>query len=208
MQSEEVRVYEHSSNQSKLGSLIISIQSASALDGRVSFSVGRVGFPSARQTDTDVGSTVYFETPDVGTVEVRVIQVFVDAIDGADFLVSRVSPTPGVLGGFAEADPSNAPFSIEEQERVARSIEELRHEIRARLDLKPPQLALIECKLSELSESTVKLGRRDWVWLLIGCLTSSAVSAALSTSMAKQLFHAASSAFAWLVGSAFRLIPG
>ncbi len=208
-QSEDVTVYEKSSQPVRTGSLIIWVQYASRSHGKVSYGVGRVGLPSAYQVDAEVGSSVYFETPDAGTFEIRVMRIFESDSDGAaDFLVSGITPMPGILGGFAEGDPSNAPFSDEERERVEQSIEELRAEIRAKVDLKSAQLELLDSKLDQVRASIAVLGRRDWTWLLIGCLTSFTASAALESSVAKQLFQAASSAFSWLVSSTVRLIVG
>jgi hypothetical protein len=102
---------------------------------------------------------------------------------------------------------SNTPFSLEELQRIAASIDSIRMEIGQRTDISPQQLEFVFKKLDEMREASERLERKDWMNLALGTLTSVVVTAALASPAAKALFAAAGTALSWLFGTGLKLLP-
>ena len=128
-------------------------------------------------------------------------------ISKADVLVSQVSPQQGIRAGFAESDAGNAPFATPEIARISQGLQEVREAMVQRRDLNAEQVDLISRKLDEMQEAAERLGRRDWINLAIGTLTTTIVSAALGPDAGRGLFQALGSALAWLFGGPPRFLP-
>src|SRR2546423_1282125 len=76
-----------------------------------------------------------------------------------------------------------------------------------RNDVTPEQVEFISKKLGEMQAASERLGRKDWMNLAIGTLTSVIVSAALDRGVAKALLQSASTALSWLLGGPIQLLP-
>lgn len=164
--------------------------------------IGRPGLPNA-EADLGVGGALLFETPE-GLFEVRMLSTYPVRVE---VLVTHVAPTPGISAGFVDQDQTNAPFSSDELRQIAASIDRIRVEIGQRTDISPQQLAFISKKLGEIQAASERLGRKDWINLAVGTLTSVVVTAALASSAAKALFAVTGSALSWLFGTGMKLLP-
>ena len=200
MAQERIIVGERSSTQGELGGLIVSARKT--YPDAVEFVVGRPGLPNI-ETRLGVGGAVLFETPDEGIFEVRVLAT---GMSKTTFLISQVSPHSGIAGGLADQDLSNSSFTASELVRIADSLQSIRIEMSERTDVTPEQLDLISRKLDELQASSQRLGRKDWMNLAIGTLTSIIVNAALGPDIGKALFRAAGAALSWLLGNTLKLL--
>jgi len=195
-----VIIEERRSTQADLGGLILSaVQTRS---DRAQIVVGRPGFPNVEATLT-VGGAILFETPD-GLFEVRVMSTTINQVE---VLISQISPMPGIAGGFVDKVPENTPFSTDELKRIASSLENIRLAMNERSDVTPEQLDFISRKLDEMQAASERLGRKDWMNLAIGTLTSIIVTAALASTVAKALLQAASATLSWVFGGIVKLLP-
>jgi hypothetical protein len=200
MDQERIVVKERDSTESDLGSLIVS--GLETYSDRVSFVVGRPGLPNIQST-LRVGGAVFFETPDEGIFEVRVLST---KPDSATLLISHVSPRPGIAGGLVNQDPDNSPFMPDELSRIAADLEQVRLAISGRSDVTPEQLEYISRKLDEMRSASERLGRKDWMNLAVGTLTSVIVTTALDPTVARALIAAAGTALSWLFGGSLKLL--
>jgi len=201
MRQERIVVMEHSSAQAELGGLIISAHRT--LSSQVELVIGRPGLPNIEKT-LGTGGAVLFETPDDGLFEVRVLST---SLAQAGLLVSHVSPRPGIAGGLVDQDATNSPFTPTELARIADSLHRTRLSLSERRDITPEQMDLISRKLDEMQAASERLGRKDWMNLAVGTLTSIIVTAALDRGVAKALLQAAGTALSWLFGTPLQLLP-
>lgn len=199
MTQERLVVRERSSAQAEHSRLIISAVATYADHAEIV--IGRPGLPNV-DADFSVGGAVLFETPE-GLFEVRVMSTTANSVD---VLVTHLAGRPGIVGGFVDQDGSNTPFTLEERQQISLSIEQIRIEIATRPDVSEEQLAFISKKLSEMEAASERLGRKDWINLALGTLTSIVVTAALETAAAKALFSAAGAAFSWLFDAGLKLL--
>jgi hypothetical protein len=164
-----------------------------------------VGCPGLQNVvkDMKIGDAVLYETPTDGILEVRVLKMDTSKVA---LLISQVSPRPGIIGGFIDEDPSNAPFSSDKLKQIASSIADIKEELRKRNDIKAEQLELISRKLDEIQAASNRLGRKDWIIYVGGTLTNLCISAAFSPEVSKAIFRAVNSAFLWLFEKALKFI--
>ena len=199
---ETIEVRERNSAEAGIGGLVVSAPAANV--GRVSLVVGRPGLPNIK-ADLEVGDAVLFETPDEGLFEVRALST---SAGSARLLVTQVSHRRGIMGGLVGQDPSNEPFRKEESARIRESLDQVYDLLVARFDIADEKLDYVARKLDEIGEASERLGRKDWLNLAIGTLTSTVVNAALGTEVAKALFEATQEALSWLLGGgAILLLP-
>ena len=195
MISEHVRVLPGDSTITDLGGLVLA--GRKIVNGSATLIIGRPGMPNLPR-DFDLGGAVLFETPD-GTLEIRALKL---AAGQAEFLITQISPKPGIAGGFVEQEPSNTAFSEEELTRISESLNKIHLQLEERDDITSEQMDLISRKLAEMQEAATRLGRRDWMNLAVGTLTTAAVSAALSPEVSRALFRAADVALSWMFSGA------
>jgi hypothetical protein len=192
-------VSEHKSVQSSLGGIIVSAVKTMAAEANIV--IGRPGLPNVK-CNLSVGGAVLYETPD-GLFEVRIMSTTVISIE---VLVTQISPRPGIIGGFIDKDPSNLPFSEEELKKISLSINQIKSAMSNREDITSEQLNYINRKLDEMCASSERLGRKDWINLCVGTLTSTIITVALDFNAAKALCEATSSALSWVMGSVIQLL--
>ncbi len=163
--------------------------------------VGRPGMPNLDASFT-LGSAVLFETPE-GLYEVRLMSA---SPTRANFLITQITPKPGLAAGFVEQDVENSRFTSDERVQITRSVKTIRLAMAQRTDLASEQLDYITRKLNEIDEASGRYGRKEWMNLVLGTLTSTAVQAGLESQTAKALFQAAGQALSWLYQGGLTLI--
>lgn len=186
--------------QAELGGIIVS--AVQTFSDNATLVVGCPGLPNISET-LSVGGAVLFETPE-GLFEVRVMKTSSAEVT---VLLSHVAPRPGIGGGFIDQKQDNAPFTSEDLAKIKLSIEHIRRAIAERSDIAPEQLTFIGRKLDEMQAASERMGRKDWINLALGTLTSTVVSVALAPSEAKALFQVANAALSWLFGGGMKLLP-
>jgi hypothetical protein len=78
------------------------------------------------------------------------------------------------------ADPdANTPFTVDEQQQIARQLDEVRAYTRDTYELPGDQMRLLEGRLDYLQEAASRMGRIDWRNAVTGVLLGAVVNAAL-----------------------------
>jgi hypothetical protein len=197
---ETIIVKENNSTQAELGGIIVS--AVATYSGHARLVVGRPGLPNV-ESDLTVGGAVLFETPD-GLFEARVMS---SNLIEVTVLLSHLSPRPGIAGGFVDQNSDNAPFTQPELDKIAASVQQIRRAMSERSDVSPEQMDFIARKLDDMRDASERLGRKDWMSLAVGTLTSIIVTAAFTPNVAKAFLQVADAALSWLFGGGMRLLP-
>ena len=105
---------------------------------------------------------------------------------GITRFVGRNSSGAQVLESAASTDTSNAPFTDEEKAYIVEGINEIKQYLLTAHKLDPE---LVESRLNYLIESWERVGRKDWINLLISVLVGIVISAALPPEATRELFR-------------------
>jgi hypothetical protein len=201
MVQETIVINERSSAQAKMGGIIVSV--VETYSDSAKLVVGRPGFPNIEST-LGTGGAVLFETPE-GLFEVRVMSTAL--VNKITVLLSQVSPRPGIAGGFVDQDTDNTPFTPPELAKIKDSVEQIKRIMSERSDVSASQLDFIARKLDDMREASERMGRKDWMNLAVGTMTSVIVTAAITPDVAKAFLQAAGVALSWLFGGGMKLLP-
>jgi hypothetical protein len=201
MVQETIVVSERNSALAKMGGIIIT--AVETYSDRAKLVVGRPGLPNVEST-LSVGSAVLFETPD-GLFEVRVMST--SQVIRVTVLLTQVSPRPGIAGGFVDQNSDNDPFSPPELARIAASVQQIKQAMSERSDVSTSQIDFIARKLDDMRGASERMGRKDWMNLALGTMTSVIVTAAFTPDVAKAFLQAAGVALSWLFGGGMKLLP-
>ena len=169
--------------------------------GAYDITVGFPGTPNERRR-MFTGDAMLYETL-AGTFDIRVLT---QNANWVRFLVTHISPRPGIGGAFVTSDPSNAPFTQQELEKIALSVDQVKDEVSAQSEMLPEQIALIHKKLDEIKDASTRLGRKDWTNYVAGAITSTCASAAFAPDVTVRIYSALNSAFSWLFSNALQLL--
>ncbi len=101
-------------------------------------------------------------------------------------LWGAISEGAQVLESAASSDTSNALFGAEEKAYIVQGITEIKRYLLTAHKLDPE---LVESRLNYLVESSERVGRKDWLNLLISVLVSIVISAALPPEATRELFR-------------------
>ena len=101
-------------------------------------------------------------------------------------LWAAISSEGRVLESAASADTSNIPFTAEEKAYILKGLLEVKEYLLNAHRLDPE---LVESRLSYLVESSERVGRKDWLNLLISVLVGIVISAALPPEVTRELFR-------------------
>jgi hypothetical protein len=101
-------------------------------------------------------------------------------------LWEEISKEAQVLESAASSDTSNAPFTIEEKAHIVQGINEIKQYLLTAHKLDPE---LVESRLNYLVESSERVGRKDWLNLLISVLIGIVINAALPPEATRELFR-------------------
>lgn|GEM_PF-2138242 len=200
-----IKVNENTSRSTTIGQLILSVSGAT---WGIGLTVGRIGFPSVKR-DLSLGGSVLYETPDDGLVEVRLTgydRLGSEYVTDATLLISQVSPSGGITAGFTKEDVNNTPFEPQEMLRLKQNLQEVRDAASQREDISPEQFDLLSRKLDYIAQAAERLGRKDWLNLAIGTLTSLVVGAAINSDAARYIFQAVGDALSWLFGASLKFL--
>jgi hypothetical protein len=116
----------------------------------------------------------------------RLWLVYVQRETESPDLWAAISNEAQVLESAASADTSNAPFTIGEKADIVEGINEIKQYLLIAHKLDPE---LVESRLKYLIESSERVGRKDWINLLISVLVGIVISAALPPETTRELFR-------------------
>jgi hypothetical protein len=101
-------------------------------------------------------------------------------------LWGAISKEAQLLESAASAGTSNAPFTTEEKAYIVQGINEIKQYLLTAHKLDPE---LVESRLNYLVESSERVGRKDWINLLISVLVGIVINAALPPEATRELFR-------------------
>lgn len=101
-------------------------------------------------------------------------------------LWGAISSGAEVLESAASTDSSNEPFTAEEKIYLVQGINEIKEYLLTAHKLDPE---LVESRLNYLIESSERVGRKDWINLLVSVLVGIVISAALPPEATRELFR-------------------
>lgn len=101
-------------------------------------------------------------------------------------LWGSISKEAQILESAASSDTSNASFTAEEKTYVVQGINEIKQYLSTAHKLDPE---LVESRLNYLVESSERVGRKDWINLLISVLIGIVINAALPPEATRELFR-------------------
>lgn len=84
-----------------------------------------------------------------------------------------------VLSGVEYETMSNAPFSRDEQSRIAVQLRQVRDYLADRYPLSDEETSEVEVRLDEIEEATNRTGRKDWLLMFYGVMFTLIVTALL-----------------------------
>ena len=202
MNQERLSTYAYDSAISSSG-LVIVTHRGQTQAGLHRLTIGSPGLPNLTR-NVELGEALIFETATDGMYEVRLIgmgeheQVF--------FLLTQITPSFGLSAGFSTDDPSNAPLTKEEIDRITTSIESVKSTIKEQCNITDEQHSILSQKLDEIMLASSRMGRKDWLMYTAGTLTSLCITAAFAPDLSKAIFSQVSSALAWLFQNSLRFI--
>jgi hypothetical protein len=80
-----------------------------------------------------------------------------------------------LIKATSEAQIDNSPFGAREKEKVAQYIAEIKQHLLANMELTGQQQEALNARLDYLKEASERLGRKDWLNILIGTLLGTAI---------------------------------
>jgi hypothetical protein len=101
----------------------------------------------------------------------------------------------------------NRPFIAAEQNLIATKLDEIKGYILEGQHLATEQVETVEREFAYLKESSERLGRKDWLNVLLGALVSLAIGLALDPEKARGLLRLAGAVFQSLFGTAHGYLP-
>lgn len=110
-------------------------------------------------------------------------------------LWDAISDEARILESAASSDTSNAPFTAGEKAYILGGLTEVKQYLLTAHRVDPE---LVESRLNYLIESSERLGKKDWLNLLLSVLVSIVINAALPPEATRELFR--------FVGTALRQI--
>lgn len=101
-------------------------------------------------------------------------------------LWSAVSKEAEVLETAASSDTSNEPFTAAEKTYIVQGVNEIKQYLLTAHKLDPE---LVESRLNYLIESSERVGRKDWINLLVSVMVGIVISASLPPEATRELFR-------------------
>jgi hypothetical protein len=83
------------------------------------------------------------------------------------------------LSGEEYESASNAPFSSQEQSRIAAQLREIKGYLADRYPLSDEEISEVETRLDEVAAATQRAGRKDWLLMFYGVMFTTIVAALL-----------------------------
>jgi len=112
-----------------------------------------------------------------------------------------------LLGGGLFQGAENTPFTLSEQEGIAKRLLELRDNAKDHYSLSEAQVLILDAKIDYLVGATGRLGRIDWREVLIGSLVGFMLSVAIPPEAAREILVTFLAGTAKFLGNAIQAWP-
>ncbi len=100
----------------------------------------------------------------------------------------------------------NLPFTPSEQKQILGALTEIKHYLLTIRDTQTEQRQFIEGQFAYLIDAANRLGRKDWLNILVSTLFSTAFNLALPPENVKGMMQLAAANLQWLIGHAPKLL--
>lgn len=94
----------------------------------------------------------------------------------------------------------NTPFRLQEQQRIAATMDDVLREVRRTQSLSKIQTDIIVSAVEDLKAASARVGRKDWFMILIGTFASVIMGAVITPPEVRALLSTSVSALTWVVG--------
>ncbi len=131
------------------------------------------------------------------------LQKEVDAPD----LWASIGQEKALSTAASSSTTDNRPFTASEQGLIATKLDEIKGYLLAGQQFSAAQAEYVEREFADLKESSTRIGRKDWLRVLMGVLVGQAINLALDPQKAKGLLQLAGSAFQWVWGVGQNYLP-
>jgi hypothetical protein len=105
-----------------------------------------------------------------------------------------------VLSEFSYDKNENTEFSSEEISRIQKNLEEIKQYLISAQSFSPNQLRYLDANFDYLQDAATRMGRKDWIIIVVGTLTNIAITLALNSDISRKLFHIAGLLLKWVIG--------
>ncbi len=144
----------------------------------------------------------------IGAIGTTVTALRLAALRREDRVSAKLEPT-GELGLESNAGVigENTSFSDDERAKIASQLRVIRDELGGRGELTAVQLGNIDARLDDAEKASRRLGRKDWLLLFVGSLTSAMLADAIAPDTANEILAAALKAQRSLLDSPRPMLP-
>lgn len=104
-----------------------------------------------------------------------------------------------VLSEVSSEQYENDLFSKDEKHRIEVSLNEIKQYLISSRSFSTEQRKYLDARFSYLEDATTRLGRKDWIIIVVGTLTNTIFSLALTPSIARELFRLAGTLLGWVI---------
>jgi hypothetical protein len=94
----------------------------------------------------------------------------------------------------------NTSFTEEEILKIQKNLEEIKKYLISAQSFSPEQLHYLDVRFNYLQDAASRIGRKDWIILVVGTITNIIITYALSSAVARELFHIAGLLLKWVIG--------
>jgi hypothetical protein len=122
-------------------------------------------------------------------------------------LWSSIRSERPVFERFGAADLENRPFTLEEQKYIAAQLQELKTFIIRTSQARESVVNQIGLRLKYLEEAATRMGRKDWLGILIATVVTIVISGLFAPDRANELMGFAAALFQSLYGFVQQLAP-
>ena len=122
-------------------------------------------------------------------------------------LWSSIRSEKPVFQRFAAPELQNQPFTVDEQKFIGVQLQELRAFIVRTSQTQESNLTQIEARLRYLEEASTRMGRKDWLGILIAVVFTIVVSGLFAPDRANELLGFAAALFQSLYDFVWQLPP-
>jgi hypothetical protein len=110
-----------------------------------------------------------------------------------------------ILVEAAQQEQENTRFTTDEIHRVQENLNEIKQYLISSKEFSPEQINYLDGRFKYLGEAAERVGKKDWLMLLLGTLASVVMTLMLPTQLSGELFRVAGTLLKWVAG--LHLLP-
>lgn len=95
------------------------------------------------------------------------------------------------LSDASSQNAENSLFSADEIKRIDQNLPEIKEKLLAAQEFTPQQRQYLDSNFAYLKDASTRMGRKDWIIIVVGTLTNIIITLPLTSAVARDLFHIA-----------------